>query len=103
MIRQEIKKYMKENKESMGFSHLEVWFTKKYQGVTQKECKRLLKEEYDHSLLYEELEEHFGQLADEEKAYAKNLFIQEVLSKLIFEGASVWMDSNLKEYKKSVE
>ena len=43
MIRQEIKKYMKDNKASMGFSHLEVWFTKKYQGVSQKECKRLLR------------------------------------------------------------
>ncbi len=103
MIRQEIKKYMKDHKDSMGFSHLEAWFTKKYQGVTQKECKRLLKEEYDHSLLYEELEEFFGQLTDKEKSYAKNLFITEVLSKLIFEGASVWMDSNLREYKNSIE
>ena len=67
MIRQEIKIYMKEHKDSIGFSHLEAWFTKKYQGVRQKECKRLLKEEYDHSLLYEELEEHFGQLTDKEK------------------------------------
>ncbi|MBP9562717.1 MAG: hypothetical protein KBE21_04830 [Acetoanaerobium sp.] len=80
MIRAEIKNYMKENKESMGFSHLEVWFTTKYQGINQKECKRLLKEEYDHSVLYEELEEHFGQLVDEEKIYAKNIFIKEVLS-----------------------
>ena len=60
-------------------------------------------EEYDHSLLYEELEEHFGQLTDKEKSYAKNIFIEEVLSKLIFEGASVWLDSNLKEHKKSIE
>ena len=103
MIRQEIKKYMKDNKDSMGFSHLEVWFTKKYQGVSQKECKRLLREEHDNSLLYEELEEHFGQLSNEEKAYGKNVFIQEVLSKLIFEGASVWLDSSNKEYKKSIE
>lgn len=99
MIRQEIKKYMKDNKASMGFSHLEVWF----QGVSQKECKRLLKEEHDNSLLYEELEERFGQLSNEEKVYGKNVFIQEVLSKLIFEGASVWIDSNNKEYKKSIE
>ena len=28
MIRQEIKKYMKDNKGFYGFSHLEVWFTK---------------------------------------------------------------------------
>ena len=103
MIRQEIKKYMKDNKDSMGFSHLEVWFTKKYQGVSQKECKRLLREEHDNSLLYEELEERFGQLSNEEKIYGKNVFIQEVLSKLIFEGASVWLDSSNKEYKKSIE
>ena len=103
MIRQEIKKYMKDNKDSMGFSHLEVWFTNKYQGVSQKECKRLLREEHDNSLLYEELEEHFDKLTDEEKVYGKNVFIQEVLSKLIFEGASVWIDSNNKEYKKSIE
>ena len=79
MIRQEIKKYMKDNKDSMGFSHLEVWFTKKYQGVSQKECKRLLREEHDNSLLYEELEERFGQLSNEEKIYGKNVFIQEVV------------------------
>ena len=91
MIRQEIKIYMKEHKDSMGFSHLEAWFTEKYQGVSQKECKRLLKEEHDNTLLYEE------------KVYGKNIFIQEVLSKLIFEGASVWIDSNNKEYKKSIE
>ena len=103
MIRQEIKTYMNKNKDAMGFSHLEIWFTHKYQGVSQKECKRLLKEEYDHSLLYDELEEHFGQLTDKEKSYAKNIFITEVLSKLIFEGASVWLDSNLKEHKKSIE
>ena len=103
MIRQEIKTYMYKNKDAMGFSHLEVWFTKKYQGVSQKECKILLKEEYDHSLLYEELEEHFGQLTDKEKSYAKNIFIEEVLSKLIFEGASVWIDSNGIEYTKSIE
>ena len=103
MIRQEIKTYMHKNKDAMGFSHLEVWFTKKYQGVSQNECKRLLKEEYDHSLLYEELEEHFGQLTNKEKSYAKNIFIEEVLSKLIFEGASVWLDSNLTEHKKSIE
>ena len=53
--------------------------------------------------LYEELEEHFGELSNEEKVYGKNIFIQEVLSKLIFEGASVWIDSNNKEYKKSIE
>lgn len=103
MIRQEIKKHMQENKESMGFSHLEVWFTKKYQGINQKKCKRLLKDEHDNSLLYEELEEHFGQLTDKEKSYAKNIFIEEVLSKLIFEGASVWLDSNGIEYTKSIE
>ncbi len=71
MIRQEIKAYMNEHKDSMGFSHLEAWFTKKYQGVSQKECKRLLKEEHDNSLLYEELEEHFGELSNEEKIYGK--------------------------------
>ena len=71
---------MKDNKASMGFSHLEVWFTKKYQGVSQKECKRLLREEHDNSLLYEELEEHFGQLSNEEKVYGKNIFIQEFLT-----------------------
>ena len=103
MIRQVIKKYMKDNKDSMGFSHLEVWFTKKYQGVSQKECKRLLREEHDNSLLYEELEEHFGQLSNEEKVYGKNIFIKEVLSKLIFEGASVWIYSNKKKKKKSIE
>ncbi len=64
--------------------------------------KEKLKKEHDNSLLYEELEEHFGQLTDEEKQYAKNVFTKEVLSKLIFEGASTWMDSNLKEYKKSI-
>ena len=103
MIKQEIKAYMNEHKDSMGFSHLEAWFTEKYQGVSQKECKILLKEEHDISLLYEELEEHFGELSNEEKVYGKNIFIQEVLSKLIFEGASVWIDSNNKEYKKSIE
>ena len=103
MIKQEIKTYMHKNKDAMGFSHLEVWFTKKYQGVSQKECKRLLREEHDNSLLYEELEEHFDKLTDEEKTYGKNIFIKEVLSKLIFEGASVWLDSSNKEYKKSIE
>ena len=103
VIREEIKKYMAKNKEDMAFSHLEVWFTPKYQGVSQKECKRLLKEEHDNSQLYEELEEHFGELEDKEKEYAKNRFVEAVLSKLIFEGASVWMDSNNKEYKKSIE
>ena len=67
MIREEIKKYMAKNKEDMAFSHLEVWFTPKYQGVSQKECKRLLKEEHDNSQLYEELEEHFGELEDKEQ------------------------------------
>ncbi len=75
MIRQEIKKYMKDNKDSMGFSHLEVWFTKKYQGVSQKECKRLLKEEHDNSLLYEELEELFGQLSLMKRKFMERMYL----------------------------
>lgn len=75
----------------------------KYQGMSQKECKRLLTEEHDNILLYEELEDKFGELSDQEKQYSKNIFIKEVLSKLIFEGVSVWIDSNLKEHKKSIE
>ena len=75
MIRQEIKKYMKDNKDSMGFSHLEVWFTKKYQGVSQKECKRLLREEHDNSLLYEELEELFGQLSLMKRKFMERMYL----------------------------
>ena len=75
MIRQEIKKYMKDNKDSMGFSHLEIWFTKKYQGVSQKKCKRLLREEHDNSLLYEELEELFGQLSLMKRKFMERMYL----------------------------
>ena len=103
MIRDEIKQYMNKNKDSMAYSHLEIYFTEQYQGVSKKECEKKLKEEHDNGLLYEELEEKFENVSESEKSYAKNVFIKEVLSQLIFEGASVWIDSNLKEHKESMK
>ena len=74
MIRDEIKQYMNKNKDSMAYSHLEIYFTEQYQGVSKKECERKLKEEHDNGLLYEELEEKFESIKDIEKA--KRILIQ---------------------------
>ena len=104
MVRQEIKTYMHKNKNQMAYNHLECWFTKKFQGEDKEECKRLLNEEYDHSVLFEELEEKFAiKLTNQEEKYAKNRFIEAVLASIYFGGASLYIDLYTnKEYKKSI-
>ena len=111
MIREQVRHYVKKNKASIAYSYLECWFTSKHQGVSKKECRRMLKEEYDFSSDFEYAEENIEyeeagkkfELEDREKEYIKNQLIEEILSKLIFEGASLWMDDKGREYKKSIE
>lgn len=104
MIREQVRHYVKKNKASIAYNYLEYWFTSKHQGVDKKECRRMLKEEYDFSADFEYAEEEIKfELEDREKEYVKNQLIEEILSKLIFEGASLWMDDKGREYKKSIE
>ena len=55
----------------------------------------VIKTVYDGTIKFE--------LEDREKEYVKNQLIEEILSKLIFEGASLWMDDKGRECKKSIE
>lgn len=105
MIRNEIKAYMKKNKNSMAENHLSAYFTKEYQGIKRTRCEIKLKKEHDNSLLYEELEENISiKLTEIEKEYAKNRFAEAVLRSLCFDGASLYIDLDTnKEYKKSIE
>ena len=104
MIREQVRHYVKNNKGSIAYNYLEVWFTKKHQGESKKECRRQLKEEYGFSADFEYAAKETGlKLTEREKQYVKNQLIEEILSKLIFEGASLWMDDRGVEYKKSIE
>ena len=104
MIREQVRHHVKKNKASIAYNYLECWFTSKHQGVDKKECRRMLKEEYDFSADFEYAAEGTClELTEREEQYIKNQLIEEILSKLIFEGASLWMDDKGREYKKSIE
>ena len=93
MIRQEVKEYMNENKNKMAFSHLECWFTKKYQGESKSRCLELVKKEHDNSLEIEEVEEETGlKLTDREKKYVINQFAKGIIESIDFGGASIFYD-----------
>lgn len=104
MIRQEVKEYMNENKNKMAFSHLECWFTEKYQGESKSRCLELVKKEHDNSLEIEEVEEETGlELTDREKKYVVNKFAEAIIGQLYFKGASLIIDECGREFKKSIE
>ena len=104
MIREKVKHYMEKNKRRMAFSHLECWFTKKYQGESQKECLRLVKQEHDNSCEIEEVEEETGlELTDREKRYVIDQFAKGIIESIDFGGASIFYDEIDTPYKKSIE
>lgn len=103
MVRQKVKEYVHKNKNRMAFSHLQVWFTEKYQGESREKCLELLKE-YDSSLEIEEVERETElKLIEQEKKYIVNKFAEAVIGQLYFKGASLIIDECGREFKKSID
>lgn len=92
-VRQEVKDYLSENILGIVESHLECWFKEKYVSRSADEIRSMIENEHDNSLLYEEIEENLGNVEEDEEEYALDLFLETLISRINFSGASSWRDT----------